>query len=132
MKVVLNRKHGEFNVSQKGYKYLIEKKGWKFKPLPQADEDFDKIDCELFIIDGEYEFVEPNLASMQLRTNPDLVSMIKELGNYASGPGADLRVVDVPRDRLTQPIILNSCGFEYIVNIEHLFPFPDFEGMNTE
>lgn len=132
MKVVLNRKHGEFNVSQKGYKYLIEKKGWKFEPLPQADEDFDEINCELFIIDGEYEFVEPDLASMQLRINPDLVSMVDELGKDANGAGADLRVVEIPDDKLTQPVILNSYGFEYIVNVEFLLPGADFERMNTE
>ena len=121
MKVVLNRKHGEFNVSQKGYKYLIEKKGWKFEPLPQADEDFDEINCDLFIIDGEYEFVEPNLNLPQFRSNPDLVEMVEKLGAKANGDGADLRVIDVPIDKVLHPVVLNSYGFEYVVDFKNLW-----------
>ena len=55
--------------------------------------------------------------------------MVEKLGAKANGDGADLRVIDVPIDKVLHPVVLNSYGFEYVVDFKNLWP--DGEELET-
>lgn len=122
MKFVLNKGVSGFDMSNEVYEYLIDKKGWKAVKLPEKDEDFDKVDADIFILnDDEYDFAAPNTNSIGFRTNPDLVEAVEQLGSQAfSEYGGCPVVIDIEED-IEDPVIMEtSDGIEFLVDCKYL------------
>lgn len=119
MLLVISRSTGGFDLSTEGFKYLI-KLGWSVGPLPEDDEDFDSINYRIFDIDGEYDFAEPNLKAIFLRSHPDLVKVVRDLGSVANGEGSNLHIVEVPDD--IDPEIIEVNGLEWVVDRKSIWP----------
>jgi hypothetical protein len=124
-KIVINRSGTGFDVSQEGFEYLIKECGWKVAPLPENDEDFEKIDCDLFELDetGLIDFVTPDLQSINLRTSADIIEMVEFLGERANTDSSNLIVIGIPTE--IAPMVLNDNGFEYVVDRCHVWPHPE-------
>lgn len=75
MKIVINKTHGGFSLSEKALLALVRRKG-----------------VELALRDGlAHEESKP-----LLRNDPDLVAVVESLGAQAAGPYARLKIVEVP------------------------------------
>ena len=96
MKVVINRCHGGFDLSDEAVEWLINEKGWT---LTEYTDEGEPINPEAdFIATGGYFFVQWRSKEKELRTNLDLIKCIETLGEKVNGPPADLKVVEVPDD----------------------------------
>lgn len=123
MKIILNKCYGGFDVSPAGYKLYAKKKGFEPYPYvlmgdPYNIEDYyykkikweeidgysvhylkkdwgDKISRELFeeIADDDYFWINGTY-----RTDSTLIEVVEELGQKASGPCGELRIVEIPDD----------------------------------
>ncbi|WBX80155.1 hypothetical protein PD280_21570 [Virgibacillus salarius] len=95
MKVVINKCFGGFDPSNEAFKRLIEK-GWTVSNIND-----DKETDILFNPDGffgsnySFNFDRDN---EKLRSNKDLVEVVEELGDKASGKFGELKVVEIPDD----------------------------------
>jgi hypothetical protein len=99
MKVVINRCFGGFGLSKEAFELLLERKGIEYETTPAkfpiGDHDVNyyqkgHVGEDNFYISG-YEFYEN-------RNDPDLVSVVEELGEKAHGWASELAVVEVPDD----------------------------------
>ena len=91
MKIVINRCHGGFGLSEKAIELLFEKKGWTLvrKVLDSTFTSYykDSIQDDNFFNEFDLD-----------RNDPDLVAVVEEIGDKANGWAAVLKVVDVPED----------------------------------
>lgn len=130
-KIVINRSRGDFDVSTEGFNFLIEKKGWKVEKLPELDGDFDKVESDIFDLgEAGYDFVNPDLESIELRTHPDIIEMVEVLEANVNAENSNLIVIEIPEE--TIPIILNMRGFEYVVDQMHVWPSGEQFKMNFD
>lgn len=93
MKVVINKCYGGFGVSPEGVKWLKEHNSELVEIYP-----YKYICGEKLYNDGKHSY---NLVSEydfegDLRTHPDLIQMVEELGDKASGDLAELKIVEIP------------------------------------
>lgn len=88
MKIVINRCHGGFGLSHKAMERYAELKGFK---LIVEDKGF----YSMFYADS---VSDENMISdyYMKRNDPDLVQVVEELGEDASGSCAELAVVEIP------------------------------------
>lgn len=126
MKIILNKCYGGFEVSPAGYKLYAKKKGFELYPyvlkaapgfeynvesyyykkikweeighssIHYLKKDYgDKISRELFkeIADDDYFWINSTY-----RTDSTLIEVVEELGQKASGPCGELRIVEIPDD----------------------------------
>jgi hypothetical protein len=116
MKVILNKCYGGFGVSQEAYELYAKKKGieiffYKFecendKPKYRKTNTGISIFNTIFTKDfGDYvEMSDDNFEKYYLyldkshRKDPILIEVVEELGKSASGPFAELKVVNIPDD----------------------------------
>lgn len=91
MKVVINKCHGGFSLSQKAMERYAELKGFKL-----VTETFDLY--SLYYRDNSDS--DNNLISDYeiQRDDPALVQAVEELGEAANGRFAELKVVEIPKD----------------------------------
>jgi hypothetical protein len=83
MKIVINRSICGFDLSDEAWRILFARKFFSWDPSVQTAEA------------GDFH-VTWGADQGRRRTDPDLVAVVEELGDGASGPGAKLRVVEVP------------------------------------
>lgn len=91
MKVVINGDYGGFVLSNQAIRRLFELKGWK------CVEEITKYDYTLFYKDKKAEdslFTDADLK----RNDAELVRVVEELGEAASGKFSSLKVVNIPDD----------------------------------
>ena len=126
MKIILNKCYGGFEVSPAGYRLYAKKRGFELYPyILTSDPEFiydinnyyykrvnweeighmsvhylkkdlgDTISREFFkeVTDGDYFLI-----NSAYRTDSTLIEVVEELGNKASGPYGELRVVEIPDD----------------------------------
>ena len=88
MKVVINKCHGGFGLSQKAMQLYAELKGFK---LISEDRGI----CSLHYRDS---VSDDNLICDRdiPRNDPDLITVVEELGDEANDRHADLKVVEIP------------------------------------
>lgn len=97
-KVVLNTQYGGFDLSQAAYRFLINR-GWKVVEPSRVSEDVD--DVRLLVQytdehgDTKYALAMPH-EDPRIRTHPDIVLLVERIGEKASGPHAQLAIVEVP------------------------------------
>lgn len=92
MKVVINKCHGGFGLSDKGIEYFGELKNLNL--IKQKGTYFTLSGYDWYvgeIADANY-FSDSSIA----RDDPDLVRVVEELGEEASGKYAELRIVEIP------------------------------------
>jgi hypothetical protein len=112
IKVVINTCHGGFSLSPKAIQKIAERKGEKCYFLKSTWENGES---KYSIIDGyptglfwtasstdnieEFDYEKHNIPSRPKdRTDPDLVSVVEELGEDANGAYSELKVVKIPSD----------------------------------
>lgn len=96
MKVAIITSSYSFTLSQKGYKELV-KKGWETTTWDYAGE-FSELSAFISIHEGVYAFTHKAAHSPEVRTHPDLISMIETLGDEANFTGTTLKIIEVPDD----------------------------------
>jgi hypothetical protein len=101
MKIVINRKHGGFGLSDVAFELLLQKKNIEFdrvlstRPFGQdAHEYYRKghVGEEEHYI-SHYDFYDDTS-----RKDLDLVAVVEELGKKANGYCAELHIVEIPDD----------------------------------
>jgi hypothetical protein len=83
--IVLNRCYGGFSLSWKAYEYLIKKKGY-IETVKTTASFYP--DNKFFGIEGD------NFDAF--RTHPDLIEVVKKLGDASNGEYSSLEVVTIP------------------------------------
>ena len=124
MKIVLNKCYGGFSLSHEAMMKIFKKKGikvfpyisdWKGTTTSYSKFSPDKLKHPLLLTSITYFQQEPNLDSFSqdwaedpkydpiylnfdydARTDKDLVEVVEELGDEASGGFAKLRIVEIP------------------------------------
>lgn len=101
--IVINDCHGGFALSQKALEILHEEYGWAVTHFTEDGSlaDPDARICEnperLQILDGqEWSLTVDAKRDDELRADPDLVEVVKDLGDDASGRHGAVKVVEVP------------------------------------
>ena len=136
IKVVINKSHSGFELSLKAQKRLAELNGTtiffykqikyefcdgisEYEREDNLDNDTEYANCvikDLGKVISETTLIENCYFrdyGYDERHNPFLIQVIKELGDKASGDGADLRIVEIPDD-VDYQIEGQDSGFEYI------------------
>jgi len=91
MKVVINKCYGGFGLSEKAVERYFELKQWNLVKEPKEfwGPNFYKDEISNDTIFVEYDMV---------RSDPDLVQVVEELGDQSSGSDSALKVVEIPDD----------------------------------
>jgi hypothetical protein len=92
MKVVINKCHGGFGLSDQGIEHYVKLKGLE---LVRRDSQF--------AFSESYDYYYPDSDKLFLsryigRDDPALVQTVEDIGKKANGRYASLKVVDVPDD----------------------------------
>ena len=113
-KIVINNCYGGFNLSEKGLTRYLELKGKnaffykynfdsrKYTKVPRGKDDFFSTcfteDYGDIVSDSEVN--EDDIFSVRKinRADPDLISVIEELGEEANGHYASLKIIEIPSD----------------------------------
>ena len=112
IKVVINTCHGGFSLSPKAIEKIAERKGKKCFFFKSTVKDGKMKDVKIqgyptgiywmasSIEDmSKYDYEKHNLSSRpEDRTDPDLISVVEELGDEANGTYSKLKVVEIPSD----------------------------------
>jgi len=99
MKLVINKCYGGFGLSELARRKYAECKGWGI------DNDGFLYDESGRIYDSDKELE---------RHDPDLVRVVKVLGDAANGECAELKIIEIPDD--VEYMILNYDGMEWVVD----------------
>lgn len=126
MKIILNKCYGGFEVSPMGYQLYAKKKGFELYPyILTSDPEF-KYDVDNYyynkvkweeiryrsvhyltkdfgnkIAKKSFKEIQDDYyfwINSKYRTDPTLIEVIEELGDKASGPCGELRIVEIPDD----------------------------------
>jgi len=91
MQVLINKCYGGFGLSDDAIRRLFELKGWKC-----IEEKRDDTNTFFYkdVKSDESFFWETNLE----RNDPEMVQVVKEMGDKANGRFAELKIVDIPDD----------------------------------
>lgn len=119
MKVAVNRCYGGFNLSPKAVKMLMNRKGlncfmykqtkYKFdsgkEEFTRIDETLEECGLRTYYVKNDLGDKTDNIPKDSYwyygdidRTDEDLISVIEELGNDASGRFGSIEVVEIPDD----------------------------------
>lgn len=90
MDIIINKCFGEFNLSNKAFRELI-KMGWSVSVDGNSDLIYESFDDEL----GKYYYAKYD---RDFRTNLDVISVVKLLGDEANGYGSKLKIVEIPEE----------------------------------
>lgn len=86
MQIVINKCYGGFGLSTQALQIYADRKGLKYE---EGLYGYNVLLDE----DGAYR------SSYGIsRDDPDLISIVRELGNAANGDGADLKIIEIPDD----------------------------------
>lgn len=108
MKIAINRCFGGFQLSHAGFLKLIER-GWR---VTVYNDDFDPTDPTAQLIDltsneyfrrwsdpkSSYYAFTNSLDFKEIRTHPDVIAVIEELGEEANTQVSELKIVEIPDD----------------------------------
>jgi hypothetical protein len=116
-KVVINTRHGGFELSQKAIQKLIDEHGYEVTGV--KDGEYENPDADIVSDEGVFE--DKDVAEAFLmhtfvdskRADPSLVQVVEELGEEeASGRLSNLKVVEIPDD--VDWKIVNREGVEHV------------------
>ena len=106
--IVINRDYGGFGLSDEAIVRLFELKKWK---LVKQDTDSGTTFYYVDSIDSHNLFYEYDLC----REDPDLVRVVKELGEKANGRYSSLKIVTIPDD--VEYEVIEYDGREHIAEV---------------
>lgn len=100
MKVVINRCHGGFGISDEACQWLIDNKGWTVTVYENGnyknpDADLVRADTAGYDFSEKYHLVSDE-DEQSLRSNKDLIEVVETLGRKASAKLAALGIVEIP------------------------------------
>ena len=103
MKIVINRRHGGFDLSDEAFEWLIKEKGWTVTTLDESgnceDAETDLwVENEEDTFSSKYALNKWNSYDDNFRVNKDLVEMVETLGEKASGRFGNIEVAEIPDD----------------------------------
>ncbi|WP_278508210.1 hypothetical protein [Bacteroides nordii] len=113
MELVINRCYGGFNLSPIAVKEYLKRKGKEcFVYICDSNFNLNKTNIEdagIFVfystedlgetISSEVEYEKSHFVPSDIdRSDKDLVSIVKEFGNAASGRFSELKIVEIPDD----------------------------------
>jgi hypothetical protein len=117
-KVVLNRKHGGFGLSEEAIEMLIEEFGWE---VADSEENTQRTGRRIRrSSSGGRRLDSSARRDKRLRTDPALVEVVETLGDDASGRHADLQVVEIPGD--VEWTIDEYDGVEWVAETHRTWP----------
>lgn len=128
MKVVLNRCHGGFQLSDEAARRCVEL-GMTVTEYGAGGEyvnpscDFVREDYESRL--GQYQSCDGN--SKKFRSDPRVIQAVEELGSRANGVFSKLQIVDIPFDDLDGWHVVESQGFEHVAENHRRWP-DDYNG----
>ena len=97
MKIVINRCHGGFGLSNAAFEKLLERKGIAFDCAPgkakMVGNDYYEAghsgDRKRLLFEFDY---------YEHRNDPDLIAVVEEMGESSHSWAAELRIVEIPDD----------------------------------
>lgn len=100
MKVVINRCHGGFGISDEACQWLIDNKGWTVTVYENGNykdpgADLVRADTAEYNFSEKYHLVSDE-DEQSLRSNKDLIEVVETLGKKASARLAALGIVEIP------------------------------------
>lgn len=98
MKVVINRCFGGFGLSEKAFEMLLNRKGIRFEKEESEYKSLGIMNYYHFGHLGDDEHYISHYDSYSDRSDPDLISVVEELGEEANSRYAELKVVEIPDD----------------------------------
>jgi len=113
MEVVINKRFGGFRLSEKALDKLADEHDFtktKYDDGNYADEDAEIIDSRGQDRFGHYCL--KNSRDKEVRTNPAVIQVVKELGSEAGDRHSELKIVEIPDG--TDFTIESYDGKEYI------------------
>lgn len=108
MEVVVNKCYGGFGISPDAILALIKRnakcikvesvEGLGVEHTSPFKEGYEIVYFGGLCKDGKYYNLESYYDNRSVRTDPDLIAVVKELGDEAEGKHARLRIVEIPDD----------------------------------
>lgn len=113
MKIVINRCHGGFGLSDAAFEKLLEAKGIEFE---KKEGDICTHYFKKGHLDNDEAYLSPyDFCDDKKRADPDLVRIVEEMGEDAFGWAAELKVVQIPDD--VEWYIEEYDGLEWIAEL---------------
>jgi hypothetical protein len=107
MKIVINKCHGGFGLSDEAVEYYGELKNLNL--IKQTNEHYTR--WYVGEINGDNYFVDRFIA----RNDPDFVRVVEELGPAANGKFSELKIVEIPDD--VDWTIMDYDGVEWVAEV---------------
>jgi len=95
MKVVINRCHGGFGLSEEALEKLFDRKGVKWEKKTTDSEIFGSVYYEEGHV-GDDNFYISTYSFYENRADEDLVAVVEEMGEAANNWASELAVVEIP------------------------------------
>lgn len=95
MKVVINRCHGGFGLSEEAIDMLLERKGVAFQKMPGS---FGQSLYYAAFTDPCDETFIPHYDYYDDRADPDLIAVVEQLGERANDRYSELKIIEIPDD----------------------------------
>lgn len=116
MKVVINRCHGGFGLSNKAFEMLLDKKGIEYERVPaKYPIRTDLYDYYTKGHVGEDEHFLMHYSFTEDRSDSDLITVVEELGIEANSWAAELAIVDIPDD--VEWTVEEYDGLEWVAEV---------------
>ena len=111
MKIVINSCYGGFGLSHKAIMAYAKRKGFKLYPWASVPKEMEikesEVENHLFVHYTKVPLIEYKKQSQYAnknyfsardikRTDPDLIDVVKKLGDEANGKCADLKIIEIP------------------------------------
>ena len=99
MKVAINRCFGGFNLSEKAFEMLLDKKGIEWEKV-ETGRAFGMVGVEYYYKGhaGESDYYLLDYDFYENRADKDLVETVEALKGEANGFAAELKIVEIPDD----------------------------------
>jgi hypothetical protein len=97
MKVVINRCHGGFGLSDPAFEKLLERKGIAFEKVETDSSIFGPNYYKAGHV-GEDEHYISSYSFYEDRSDVDLIAVVEEFGDNADGWASELAIVEIPDD----------------------------------
>ena len=119
-----------FDISDEAFEYLIEKHNWPVF-TPENLEELVNTDLKYVIVDmsgidssSKYDFLEEDLFSMNLRSDPRIIDAFKTLRGKMNTDATHLHIIEVSDD--VDPKLVNVGGLEWVIDANHSWPRLDY------